>query len=67
MEIDHYYLLASVISIYLVLASWNVYDLLVHSKRGKKTMWLLVIIFLPFAGAIIYDQTKKRRRRSHWL
>jgi hypothetical protein len=41
--------------IYLVLVVWAVIDILQSSRTGEqKFIWIVVIIFFPVAGPIIY-------------
>lgn len=51
-----------VFSIHLWIAVVTIKDLFFKSKRQNKKQWALLIIIVPFLGALVYNVTKKRKR-----
>ena len=41
--------------VYLVLVIWAIYDLLMSNRSTEqKIIWMIVIIFFPVGGSVIY-------------
>lgn len=57
------YLLGLGTVIHSILVLLYSYDLLTRSKRHNKINWLILISLIPFVGVIIYELTKKRRKK----
>jgi Phospholipase_D-nuclease N-terminal len=55
-----------VVFTHLAFSITHLYDLKAKSQRSHKWKWALIILFLPFAGAFLYDRTKQRRRQPQW-